>query len=1174
MSINSRDYAPLLSYAKMLTSRLSTIPDVTMIGNFAKTPPNLNVFQIKPTLIRFGTDLLIQGDKSDIVLGSNYLAAHPKDEYEILEYEDPSIAARRFESTWGMTLEEYDDHVKVLNTQVATVNNESYVLDEETKAKMSDASDFLTRWIRMFSSKTNKAPLLVGHSGISKSAFVKEVISRLDAQSTEWGYRLVDIRAAYLDKTDLMGYISVESFKGNDVWTDSPKIEFLTSTSEFIKECRKFVTTTPRDDDNGEMWDIVKEYSKTPVLFFDEINRAPAYIQAQVMIIINQHRLNDYSLDLAPKIAAANVPIDMEDLDDTQKELIKYVLQDEITDKAIIDRFIPIEIKGKDKSVIDATYSYLTRRYATSGASMDLLESVYKKGKPLHDITTIDKYGKFRSHRGLEFVCTYLSGCEGAKEKPMLSVIKSLIGENATDDYVSYLAEKFKTTKENLSKKIFDLNESTSKFTAHCIKFNIPTMLLGRMGIGKTAKINAATKELDADVINIDLSSRDRTDISGFPSQYSFAQYIFSKGGQNDDLTTSSAFRQFEAQLVNNPNVPKKTTGFVGSGTLTRRLDEARASGKKLVIVFDEINRASPIVQSAVFEAISDKRFMGVSLEGIDYSVVSAGNWEDPNESSGNYQVTPLDTATLHRFASRVIDKMTEDDIGEMRDFIKTTYPNTYSALNMGQMSNNDIVQLLNTSSDEDDNAEPGTEWARPSFSMRTFQSLNEILDMYKFVWTQEMTVDESDDIVKVLESPNYILRDRAGEEVTLRTSGIKKYFPSLVVEDFIAKAAQMLGDDNVSVLDKSMILAELQYNEVTAYQSLEKAVRGVIPGSMLKHMGSGLRVYYTDLSKASVGAVDLDQLVMELSDNEIRKVLNKMISRSEASKTNDVIKSAIIALGQANEISVDYINKILSLYKSVVPTSTISLVDILNQIPDENIVSGGSEIVFNFIDLAAFPERDVILQSGSVSVGTPVSTNPTDYKFLGYLKVPLEFGSVNLGSKYEKDQRLYIRNIIPNCFRIICNADALQAYYRYEFTISDAFWKIDTIKPSTKRFEYNVEYVAKIKGVSFRMKIDNIRHPVAHKDGDLTKPLTKDTIIQRDTTVLSGMLATQAVVSDSSVSNLTKNLSDVLTDDDITIIKSTVMKKKADTAKMSLTNDYMQLILVGWRKVEPKFSF
>jgi intein/homing endonuclease len=434
--------------------------------------------------------------------------------------------------------------------------------------------------------------VFVHNSGIAKSAIIKSVVDKLDNAAKKptagalagkeidiktdevindhprWGYRIIDIRSAFLDKADFLGYVHLEELDGKQVWTDSPKSELLAASTAFVKETRKFIMGTPRTALNGPTLDRLYELAKTPVIFFDEINRAPISIMSQIMVIINQHRLNDYNVDIAVKIAAINSLSTPRGGPNDKQAAIVYHTTD-VFDKAIRDRFIAIEMSASDQSIIDGTYNWLKDTFKASYLATSILNTAYSK-KMLYKIEMVDDNGKFPTFRGWEHICQYAVWCEKQKIKPMQMIIDSLVGKDAG---------------KQLGLKDVDYSAATEQFIEHTTAAGVPMLLLGKMGIGKTAKMNAVASKTNIEMIRVDLSAQDRTTVSGYPKVEGLCDYMVDKGLQDE------SFKAWSAALLKNPKVPIQTTAFIPNKQLAEKISICRRMGKKLVIMFDEVNR-------------------------------------------------------------------------------------------------------------------------------------------------------------------------------------------------------------------------------------------------------------------------------------------------------------------------------------------------------------------------------------------------------------------------------------------------------------------------------------------------------------------------------------------------------------------------------------------------------
>lgn len=976
-----RDNVPLLEYRKVTGERFGQVAPDMLVNYVAEVPDFLTPHARRPEIAEFDGELYIMGDAQDLPFHCAYIKQHPSTEYNIAVFTSEEAARERAVSLFGADpedmlalaqtyapdvvaeelLEEFGDDMNEAGRFSRQSNQQALASrrnDPLAKLRtVSNISNVIKSSITGFDAKTvNKAPLLIGHSGISKSATIKAVIKELNSGISEasgnWGYRLVDIRAAFFDKMDLLGMITLTSetdgsdgslaSQMNERWTDSPKLELLTCTTAFVESCRAMVTKIDNgeveaDESDAEFVSRLREYAKTPVMFFDEINRTPKEVMNQLMVMINGHALNDYDISIAPKLAAANLPVEIEKLDDLDPEAYEkliYLVQN-VDDAAKVDRFIPYIVSSDDPTIQRGAYDFLIEQPFV--AKHDVLKELSQYGfdnQILHDISAMDTDGKFPTFRGWEDTMKYLSWCIDNDETPYLAVIKGILGEKTATEIARQL---------EASNIEVDLDTSdTSSFVDHTYRAGLPMMLLGRMGIAKTAKINKAIKENGDESIRIDLSSTDRVNVGGFPRPAPFLREAFGFGYKEKGVESkeeamalklaaveSTLFQQFEQEVKAAGEVPHQTTSYVPNKQLQDKLDAIRAAqgdGKRLVLVFDEINRCSPVVQSAVFEAISDARLFGCDLRGIDYSVVAAGNYDDsegfdPESGSmgSTFDAAPIDTATMHRFATQIVRELSEEDVVQFMEFLKENLPAAHYVAE--KIGSEDLMELLNTPYDEMGDGADGEEaggLANPVFTMRTLQALHNMLTVQHPYVMASIAMEEAgasvpyesspaaqaEAFVNIYDNPNLILfaEDKGmgfpAKELAnsgLSTAlGLPKAGTVLATDIFAAirDVCISLANGEPAVIDRLTeqfgTLTDFMFRVHSVVNDIELSLdnsstqltyQGIIPSYAMDVVGEAVEKFYTAASvKAAKGTVfDVLALFDEGADDD---VLSQLISR------------------------------------------------------------------------------------------------------------------------------------------------------------------------------------------------------------------------------------------------------------------------------------------------------
>ena len=510
-----------------------------------------------------------------------------------------------------------------------------------------------------------KVPLLVGHTGVGKSALVKQL--EAERGPDNYGFRVHTIKAGFMDKVDLLGYVEVKTVDGQRVAQDSPMYELMISTDAFVQEARDMLShvdpkTLEYSDGNIRYtlsdveYEKLRYFAKTPVLFFDEINRADPFIISTLMTLFSERMLNNYGFKKSVFITAANWPIDISDED--LEALYKVTL---IQDPAQIDRFIVMRVSHNDPSVVDSTIRYLEDKYSSLPNVGDFLQDLASRGyfynpelaldddKELAD-TTFGSHGlgKFPTFRGWDNVLQYLSVKQAKGEDVYLDFIAGLVGNKAAkgaEDYITNTLGLSIKTSEEAGADVYDV------FLKESYESGLPALLIGRFGLAKSSKVETLAEKSNAIYYRIDLQAMDRTTLRGYPDKQDLASVAFGDGSTLASLIKAKLDAKGE---------PLQTTRFTPFDFI-KVVQEARETGRQLVVFFDEMNRADPVEQSAVFDAISEGKILGVDVSDLQargqIKIVAAGNVGD------EYASEDFDAAAVARFA--VVTKNTVSD----RDF-------------------------------------------------------------------------------------------------------------------------------------------------------------------------------------------------------------------------------------------------------------------------------------------------------------------------------------------------------------------------------------------------------------------------------------------------------------------------------------------------------------------------
>lgn len=161
---------------------------------------------------------------------------------------------------------------------------------------------------------------------------------------------------------------------------------------------------------------------------------------------------------------------------------------------------------------------------------------------------------------------------------------------------------------------MFDLNPMQAKSAVtSCLTTNLPVMLWGAPGIGKSDIIRQTADELGGTLIDIRLSQYDSVDLRGVPSI-------------QDGLTVWN---------------PPATLPFVGSA-----FDTSDNKERLILLFLDEILQALPAVQAAAFQLVLDRR-VGEHVLMPNVRVVAASN-RQTDRAGAHRMATPLANRFVH----------------------------------------------------------------------------------------------------------------------------------------------------------------------------------------------------------------------------------------------------------------------------------------------------------------------------------------------------------------------------------------------------------------------------------------------------------------------------------------------------------------------------------------------
>lgn len=249
-------------------------------------------------------------------------------------------------------------------------------------------------------------PLFVGPPGIAKSHNVKEWAKRN-------GFRLIDVRLAYLEQPDFLG---LPSFK-------------------LIENKERTIYSLP------EFWPTADEKC---VLFFDEPNRGTNAIMNGMMQVLTDGRIHNYEI---PKNCILVAAINPEDGDYEVNAM----------DTALKDRFVPYEVDYDKKDFVD----YMIENKWHKSVVAFVESGVWSYVKPEH--LSGNAGTKYGSPRTLEKLNDALH--TKAVEKVMLPTFEGILGRAYATEFYAFITNERPVTFSDLVKNRKEAIARLKKFS-------------------------------------------------------------------------------------------------------------------------------------------------------------------------------------------------------------------------------------------------------------------------------------------------------------------------------------------------------------------------------------------------------------------------------------------------------------------------------------------------------------------------------------------------------------------------------------------------------------------------------------------------------------------------------------------------------------------------------------
>jgi MoxR-like ATPase len=623
--------------------------------------------------------------------------------------------------------------------------------------KVDSAYEWLDEYFKSDSTSNETVPLLIGPTGVFKSATIKELCAKYD-------YRLVDFRVAFTSRLDYSGLYEKIDIDGKDYSQACPMEELVTCSDGFREYCERAlvllknklvkgtreVTTISNGKDkvvteeplNNEQIDSINKmindytfYAKTPVLFFDEITRnKDGGVEGVLTTLLNQKRFNDMTLKKAKFVAATNLNIDNQSLD--------YIYDVNLDiDKAYANRFMPIKIfpkevegrwfdwantmKTEKVKNTDGTFS----KSVTSNSNIHncVLKFLEKNSDEVYNEKyVLDEFNRtgsiidasatsFPNYRTWDLTSSYLYSVDAAGNKEVNpAAVSGLIGGSVGAKFVNFLYTEC-GYKERPTEKGSELDN----FVKDTLDAGTPALLIGPSSLGKTSRIEAYGETMGAEIIHINLAAVDRVDVMGLPTKKSILKFVT---GEVDptlkDVAQDMKKIIIDLQKEGTYGLTPMVTVKAPDAGVKERFKKAYEAGQTIILFFDECNRVTnTTVMSCIFEAISDHRIFGIDFADHKdkVKIVAACNLGskykgakaiDPALSArfavfkkDSYELSDVDSFV--KFLERQVDKGKADPI--LLNFLKDTISSSMD----GKQKLMDWIERVEMR--EIQNAEPST---------------------------------------------------------------------------------------------------------------------------------------------------------------------------------------------------------------------------------------------------------------------------------------------------------------------------------------------------------------------------------------------------------------------------------------------------------------------------------
>ena len=303
--------------------------------------------------------------------------------------------------------------------------------------------------------KTNEVPLIVGESGIGKTALAKQL-----ASENNWSFVVID--GNLLKEGEIGGLPTIESY---------------TTTNFNGETIEKKITVYALHNKLREIEEEIAK-GKSVLLFIDEINRCEHTVQQELMNLILNREINGHHLHDDVKILAAMNPSSKYGSD------FDYQVVD--MDAAQENRFVWLNM--------EPDYNQWINWAINADIEQKVIEFISTFPEYLHRINEDDVRATPRSYeRVSKSYKVYKEQRDSIPRSVFLNVIKGNIGKVIAEEFVSFVESDAKAL---ISYEDVFLGETLSKDILNKVKEETHTRLyLSALNILKTLELNISNDE-------------------------------------------------------------------------------------------------------------------------------------------------------------------------------------------------------------------------------------------------------------------------------------------------------------------------------------------------------------------------------------------------------------------------------------------------------------------------------------------------------------------------------------------------------------------------------------------------------------------------------------------------------------------------------------------------------